>query len=137
MRFIIQIHQYISTDASIKTPFIVLLVSNSWNGIPSCFLFRGMVRNEIPRVLLQFFSTERNSEHFSLPRNGFGTEFRDFCVPRKRRNSVGINQFFRLFRLPRNNFFVGNCQPYSSRIKIRKTFVSVVCRNLITRALVI
>jgi hypothetical protein len=82
------------------------------NGIPSCFLFRGMVRNEIPRVLLQFCSTVRNSEHFSLPRNGFGTEFRDFCIPRNSRNSVGINQLFRLFRLPRNNFFVGNCQPY-------------------------
>jgi hypothetical protein len=81
------------------------------NGIPSCFLFRGMVRNEIPRVLLQFYSTVRNSEHFSTPRNGFGTKFRGFCVPRNRRNSVGINKFFRLFRLPRNNFFVGNCQP--------------------------
>ncbi len=46
------------------------------------------------------FSTVLNSEHFSLPRNGFGTEFRDFCVPRNRRNSVGINQFFRQFRLP-------------------------------------
>ena len=73
----------------------------------------GMVRNETPRILLQFCSMVRNSEHFSLPRNGFGTEFRDFCVPWNRRNSVGINQFFRLFRLPRNNFFVGNCQPYS------------------------
>jgi hypothetical protein len=65
------------------------------------------------RVLLQFCSTVQNSEHFCLPRNGFGTEFRDFCVPGKRRNSVRINQLFRLFRLPRNNFFVGNCQPYS------------------------
>ncbi len=82
------------------------------NGIPSCFLFRGMVRNEISRVLLQFCSTVYNSKRFSLPRNGFGTEFRDFCIPQNSRNSVGINQFFRLFRLPRNNFFVGNCQPY-------------------------
>jgi hypothetical protein len=48
------------------------------NGIPSYFLFRRMVRNEIPRVLLQFFSTVQNSEHFSLPMNGFKTKFRDF-----------------------------------------------------------
>ncbi len=56
----------------------------SWNGIPSCFLFRGRVRNGIPRC----------------------------CVPRNNRNSVGNNHSFRLFRLPRNNFLVGNCQPY-------------------------
>ncbi len=83
------------------------------NRIPICFLFHGMVRNEIPRVLLQFCSAVRNSEHFCLRRNGFRTEFRDFCVPHNRRNFVGINKFFRLFRLPQNNFFVGICQPYS------------------------
>ncbi len=53
------------------------------NGIPSCFLFRGRVRNGIPR----------------------------FSVPRNSRNSVGNNHLFRLFRLPRNYFFVGNSQP--------------------------
>ncbi len=53
------------------------------NGIPSCFLFRGRVRNGIPR----------------------------FSVPRNNRNSVGNNHLFRLFRLPRNYFFVGNSQP--------------------------
>ncbi len=53
------------------------------NGIPSCFLFRGRVRNGIPRV----------------------------SVPRNSRNSVGNNHLFRLFRLPRNYFFVGNSQP--------------------------
>jgi hypothetical protein len=42
------------------------------NGIPSCFLFRGRVRNGIPR-----FSVQRNN-----------------------RNSVGNNHLFRLFRLP-------------------------------------
>ncbi len=46
------------------------------NGIPSCFLFRGRVRNGIPR--------------FSLPRNN--------------RNSVENNLLFRLFRFPRNFF---------------------------------
>ncbi len=54
------------------------------NGIPSCFLFRGRVRNGIPR----------------------------FSVPRNNRNSVGNNHLLSLFRLPRNYFFVGNSQPY-------------------------
>ncbi len=54
------------------------------NGIPNCFLFRGRVRNGIPR--------------FSVPRNSL--------------NSVRNNHLFRLFRLPRNYFFVGNSQPY-------------------------
>ncbi len=54
------------------------------NGIPSYFLFRGRVRNGIP----------------------------GFSVPRNNRNSVGNNHLFRLFRLPRNYFFVGNSQPY-------------------------
>jgi hypothetical protein len=40
------------------------------NGILSCFLFRGLVRNRIPRVCFYFCSTEQNSELFSLPRNG-------------------------------------------------------------------
>jgi hypothetical protein len=79
------------------------------NGIPSGFLFRGMVRNGIPRVCFYFCSTERNSELFSLPRKGselnsasmllflfhgtefrvvfssaegFGTEFREFLFRR-------------------------------------------------------
>jgi hypothetical protein len=41
------------------------------------------------------------------------TEFRAFSVPRKRRNSDGMNQNFRLFRVPRNNFFLGKWQPLS------------------------
>jgi hypothetical protein len=132
----------------------------------SWFLFRGMLRNGIPKVYFYFFCTERNSELCSLPRNGsernsenlhlfwfHGTEFRAvfssaeefgtelwefasifvpwngiprcflfrgrvrngiprFSVPRNNRNSVGNNHLFRLFRLPRNYFFVGNSQPY-------------------------
>jgi hypothetical protein len=77
---------------------------------PSCVLFRGMVRNGIPRI---FGSTERNSELCSLPQKGseqnygslllflfhgtefrvifsssegFGTEFRDFLF----RGTTGI-----------------------------------------------
>jgi hypothetical protein len=53
------------------------------DGIPSCFLVRGRVRNGIPRI----------------------------SVPRNSRNSVGNNHLFRQFRLPRNYFFVGNSQP--------------------------
>jgi hypothetical protein len=54
------------------------------NGIPSYFLFRGRVQNGIP----------------------------SFSVPRNNRNSIRSNHLFRLFRLPRNYFFVGNSQPY-------------------------
>jgi hypothetical protein len=57
----------------------------------------GTVRNGIPRVLC---STE-----------WFRTGFRKFSVPRNSRNSSGTNQLFRLFRLPRKKFFVGNCKP--------------------------
>ncbi len=90
------------------------------NGIPSWFLFRGMVWNRFPSVCFYFCSTERNSELFSLQRNGseqnseslllflfhcteflaffssvewFGTEFRESSVPRNSRNSAGTNQF--------------------------------------------
>jgi hypothetical protein len=54
------------------------------NRIPSYFLFWRRVRNGIPR----------------------------FSVLRNNRNSVGNNHLFRLFRLPRNYFFVRNSQPY-------------------------
>ncbi len=90
------------------------------------------------RVGFYFCSTERKSKLFSLFRQGsernsesllpflfhgtefrvvissaegFGTEFRYFSVPRNTQNSVGNNHLFRLFRLPRNYFFVGNSQP--------------------------
>jgi hypothetical protein len=36
----------------------------------SCLLFRGMVRNRIPRVCSYFCSTEQNSELFSIPLKG-------------------------------------------------------------------
>ncbi len=38
------------------------------NWIPIGFLFRGIVRNVIPRVCFYFCSTKRNSELFYLPR---------------------------------------------------------------------
>jgi hypothetical protein len=41
-----------------------------WNGIPSCFLFRGMVQNGIRSVCFQFCSMVQNSEHFFPLQNG-------------------------------------------------------------------
>jgi hypothetical protein len=110
-----------------------------------------MLRNGIPRVCFYFFSTEQNSEQFFSSAERFGTEFREFSVPRivsernseslllfvpwyripsilllcgtvrngiprvsvpwNSLNSTGTSQLFCLFRLPRNNFFVGNCHP--------------------------
>jgi hypothetical protein len=71
--------------------FVSLFVT--WNGIPSCFLFRWRVRKGILRVCFYFCF--------------HGMEFR---VVRNSRNSVGNNHLFRLFRL-RNYFFVKNSQP--------------------------
>ncbi len=114
------------------TIFEILVLSRS--------LFRGMVRNGIPTVCFFICSMERNSEIFSLPlkgsegnsesmllflfpRNGIPSCFLfrgrvrngipRFFVPRNSRNSVGNSHLFRLFRLPRNYFFVGNSQPYA------------------------
>ncbi len=62
-------------------------------GIPSIFLFRGMVRNGIPRVCLYFCSTVHNYEHFPLPRNGseWNSESFLFCgtagIPQEQTNS--------------------------------------------------
>jgi hypothetical protein len=97
------------------------------NGIPSIFLLCGTVRNGIPRVFCSadwFTGSDWNSEslllflfhgtefrEFFSSAERFGTEFREFSVPRNSWHSAGTNQLFRLFRLLRNNFFVGNCQP--------------------------
>ncbi len=84
------------------------------NGIPSCFLPRNASEwNSESLLLFLFHGTEFRAFFSSAER--FGTEFREFSVPRNRQNSAGRNQLFRLFRLfrlPQNNFFVGNCQPY-------------------------
>jgi hypothetical protein len=76
------------------------------NRIPSRFLFRGMVRNGIPRVLLKFLFHGTEFRAFFSFSEWYGTEFREFCVPQNSRNFVGINQLFRLCYLPRNNFFL-------------------------------
>ncbi len=54
--------------------------------------------------LLLFCSTEPNSKLFSLPQKWFGTEFREFSVPRNRQNSVRTNHLFLLSRLSQNYF---------------------------------
>jgi hypothetical protein len=113
----------------------------SKNGISSCFLFQGMVRNRMPRVYFYFCSTGWNSKHFFYSAEKFGTEleFREFVsifVPRCGIPSIflfrgmvrnGIlrvfgsaeqpelrrnKPLFHLFRLLRNYFFAGNSQPY-------------------------
>ncbi len=45
-----------------------------------------------------------------------GTEFRAFSVPRNRRNSDGMNQNFRLIRVPRNFFFSQNGNPTANSV---------------------
>jgi hypothetical protein len=62
-------------------------------------------------TLLLFLFLGKEFRAFSSSGERFGTEFREFPVPRNSRNSAGTKQLFRLFRLPRKNFFVGNCQP--------------------------
>ncbi len=82
-------------------------------------------QNGIPRVCFYFCSTEWNSELFSLPWKGsvknseslllflfHGPEIREITVLRNSRKSVGNDHLCRQFRLPRNYFFFGNCQPY-------------------------
>ncbi len=109
-----------------------------WNGIPSCFLFRLRIRKGILRVFFYFCIHGKEFRVVFYSAEVFGREFREFAsifvqrngipssflfrgrvrngiprfsVPRNRRNSVGNNHLFRLFRLPRNYFFVGNSQP--------------------------
>ncbi len=52
------------------------------NGIPNCFLFRGMVQNGIPRVCFYFCSTAQNSWHFFPLWNGSERNFESFLFRR-------------------------------------------------------
>ncbi len=76
--------EFSSAEGFGKELWVFIYIFGPRNGIPSCFFFSGRVRNGIPR----------------------------FSVLRNNRNSVGNDHLFRLFRLPRNYFFVGNSQPY-------------------------
>ncbi len=53
--------------------------------------------------------SERNFELFGMARN----EILSVDILRNRLNSDGMNQTFRLFRVPRNIFFLRKWQPYS------------------------
>jgi hypothetical protein len=112
-----------------ETEFRVVFSSAGWFGTEfQLFASIGVPGNGIPRLIsLPRNGSERNSETLLLllfhgtefraffsSSERFGTEFREFSVPRNSRNSAGTNQMFRPFRLPRNNFLVGNCQPFSS-----------------------
>ncbi len=48
----------------------LLLFFVARKGIPSCVLFRGIVRNGIPGIFFYFGYTERNSELCSHPQKG-------------------------------------------------------------------
>jgi hypothetical protein len=72
--------------------------------------FRGMVQTKFQEFLFIFVPCHRIPVIFFLA-EGFGTEFREFSVPRNSPNSVRNTHLFRLFRLPQNYFFVGNSQP--------------------------
>jgi hypothetical protein len=80
------------------------------NGIPSYFLFRGRVRNGIPRACF-YFDPRNGIPSCFLFRGRVRNGIPRISVPRNSRNSVGNKHLFRRFRLPRNYFFVGNSQP--------------------------
>ena len=73
LRIRVQFYKTDKNDLSIlQKSFFLTLFLKFWAAV-SCseqFLFRRMVRNGIPRVCFYICSTERNSELFSLPRNG-------------------------------------------------------------------
>jgi hypothetical protein len=68
-----------------------------------------MVGNEIPSICFYFCSMERIQVVF-FSAEWFRTDSESLLLLTA--CSSGTNQFFRLFRLPQNKFFVGNCQPY-------------------------
>ncbi len=82
-----------------------------WNGISSCVLFRRRVRNRLWEFA-SIFVLRKGIPSYFLFRGRVRNGIPRFSVPRNNRNSVGNNHLFRLFRLPRNYFFVGNSQPH-------------------------
>ncbi len=87
----------------------IALIFVTRKGIPSICLFRGMVRKESPRVCFYLCSTVENSEHFSLPGNGSERNSDSFLF----RGTAGIPpeqtscSVYFVFR--GIIFFVGNC----------------------------
>jgi hypothetical protein len=92
---------------------------NGSNGIPRVFCSAEWFRTEF-REFAYIFA--QNSENFLLCGMVRNSEFREFSVPQNSRNSAKTNQLFRLFRLQRINFFVGNCQPYLYCHALRPSF---------------
>ncbi len=78
--------------------------------LTACFFPRNASERNSKSLLLFLFHGTEFLVFFSSA-EWFGTEFRKFSVSRNSRNSAGTNRLFRLFRLPRNNFLVGNWQP--------------------------
>jgi hypothetical protein len=66
-----------SSSERLRTEFASIFVLR--NRIPSCFHFRGMVYNRIPRVCFFFHSMVQNSEHFFLCRTVQNGIPRVFC----------------------------------------------------------
>ncbi len=94
------------------------------------FLFRGIVRNGIPRVCFYFCSTERNSELFSLPRKGSEGNSESFLFRKTAGIPLGKKHLFPLFRLPRN-YFLSEIPNSISIIdtKCFNAFVKGHCKN--------
>jgi hypothetical protein len=82
------------------------------NGIPSCFLFLWRVRKGVPRVFFYFYSTEWNSELFSIPRKGSERNSESFLFRGRAAgipSEITICSVYSVFR--EIKFFVGNSQP--------------------------
>ncbi len=80
-------------------------ISVSRNGITSLFLFGGMVRNEIPKVCLYFCSMKGNSQCFfyhGIVLNGIPKVFCSVKQPEFRRNKPSVPCSAEYFRLTRN-----------------------------------
>jgi hypothetical protein len=99
---------FLSLNGSDKNSERVSLLRNGWNGIPSIFIFHGMVQNEIIKFQVFFSSAKWFGTEFWAVLSSvkwFGTEFRIFLssaerfgtecralsVLRNRRNSDGMN----------------------------------------------
>ncbi len=100
---------------------------NKMNRIEYCrqhVFVRDMLRNGIPRACFYFFSLPNGISRVFCSAEWFRTKFREFAsvfVPWYRMPSILLlcgtvwNSESFIFRgtagIPRNNFFVGNCQP--------------------------
>jgi hypothetical protein len=94
-----------ASNKKLKKLFFQSVIVLEWFGkrFQKFFLLLLVVQRNSTCFYLLRYGSKRNSELF-IVRRMTGTEFRAFSVPRKRRNSNGMNKNFRLFRLPRNNF---------------------------------